>query len=101
MNDIHLITTITYIPTNRGGREGEILSDFRPQFYYDGEDWDAEYSYGEYQKVNPGDTVDVGIRFRDPSIHRDKLVPGKLFLIREGHKVIGYGVVREILSMDC
>ena len=36
---------ITFLRTEDGGKTRPVYSGYRPQFYYDGEDWDAEHTY--------------------------------------------------------
>jgi translation elongation factor EF-Tu-like GTPase len=37
--------TVYFLKTAEGGRVGPAFSDYRPQFYYDGHDWDARQLY--------------------------------------------------------
>lgn len=48
---------ITFLPTEAGGRKGPAFSGYRPQFYYDGHDWDAHQIYPDVEQASPGDTV--------------------------------------------
>ena len=91
---------VTFIPTDAGGREGPAFSGYRPQFFYDGHDWDAIQFYPEVEQANPGDTVKAYFSFLSPQMHVGKLVPGKLFLLREGRKVVAYGRVISILDLE-
>jgi Elongation factor Tu C-terminal domain len=84
---------VTFLPTQAGGRHTPALSGYRPQFYYDGLDWDALQFYPDVGQVNPGDTVRVHLTFLRPEAHAGKIKPGTLFLIREGQRTVGYGQV--------
>ncbi len=91
---------VTFLPTEHGGRKGYALSGYRSQFYYDGHDWDAAQHYPDVERVEPGQTVRVLLQFISPDAHVGKLKPGSAFLIREGHKIVGYGAVARILSLE-
>jgi translation elongation factor EF-Tu-like GTPase len=91
---------VTFIPTSAGGRKGPAFSGYRPQFFYDGHDWDAVQFYPEVEQANPGDTVTVYFSFLSPQMHVGKVVPGKVFLIREGSKVVAYGRVTKVLDLE-
>jgi translation elongation factor EF-Tu-like GTPase len=97
-NDVE--AEVTFLATEVGGRHGPAFSGYRPQFFYDGQDWDAIQFYPDVNQANPGDTVKVHFAFLSPEEHIGKLVPGKMFLIREGHRVVGYGTVTRILELE-
>ena len=60
------------------------FSGYRPQFYYEDEDWDAEHTYLGVEQVNPGDTVTARLTFTRPDLHLGRIHVGTEFLIREG-----------------
>ncbi|SPE22020.1 conserved hypothetical protein [Candidatus Sulfotelmatomonas gaucii] len=91
---------VTFLPTDAGGRRGPAFSGYRPQFFYDGRDWDALQFYPDVEQVKPGDTVRVHFAFLSPQYHAGKVVPGKIFLVREGQRVVGYGCVTKILDLE-
>ena len=91
---------IIFLPTEAGGRKGPAFSGYRPQFYYDGQDWDAVQVYPDVECANPGDTVRAYLAFLRPQVHLGKVGPGKMFLIREGFRVIGYGKVTKIVDLE-
>jgi len=91
---------VTFLPTHASGRQGPAFSGYRPQFFYDGHDWDAIQTYPDVEQVNPGDTVRVHFTFLSPELHTGKVVPGKRFLLREGQRVVGYGQVTCILRLE-
>lgn len=91
---------ITYLPTEHGGRNAPLHSGYRGQFYYDGQDWDAPQEFPDVTEVRPGQTVRTYLWMASPKEHLGKLFPGKVFLIREGNKTVGYGVVRALLDLE-
>lgn len=91
---------IYFLATEEGGRKGPAYTDYRPQFYYDGHDWDAPHEYPDVEQVNPGDTVRAYLAFLSPQEHVGKLHIGKEFLIREGAKTVGRGKITKILELE-
>ncbi len=63
-------------------------------------DGDAVQFYPDVEQVNPGDTVRGFFTLLLPHKHVGKLVPGKMFLIREGQRVVAYGRVINILELE-
>jgi elongation factor Tu-like protein len=98
-NSFDIEAELTFIPTDEGGRSMPAKSGYRPQFFYDGHDWDAIYDYGDVEEVAPGETVLARLRFLSPQCHVGKLFPGKEFLLREGQRVVGHGTVTRILNL--
>ena len=91
---------VTFIPTEHGGRKGPAFSDYRPQFYYAGHDWDAPQQYPDVEQVNPGDTVRAYLSFLSPEEHVGRVKPGMAFLIREGQKIVRYGSVTKLIDLE-
>lgn len=90
---------VTFLTAADGGRSTPAQSGYRPQFHYDGYDWDARQIYPDVEKVEPGMTVRVLFSFTRPQQHDGKLHVGKPFLIREGRRIVGYGAVTKILEL--
>ncbi len=90
---------IYFLTTEEGGRKSYALNGYRPQFFYYGKDWDAPHEYPDVEKVNPGDTVRAFLGFLSPQEHVNKIHVGMEFLIREGSKTVGRGVVIKILAL--
>jgi hypothetical protein len=76
------------------------MTGYRPQFSYDGRDWDAIQMYPDRECVYPGETVIAYIAFLSPEDHKGKLFPGKEFQVREGSRVVATGCVTKILELD-
>jgi elongation factor Tu len=91
---------ITFLATEEGGRKSPAFSGYRPQFYYDGHDWDAMHSYIGVNEVYPGQTVKAHLCFISPECHIGKLYIGKEFLVREGQRIVGRGTVTQILDLE-
>jgi translation elongation factor EF-Tu-like GTPase len=90
---------VTFLATAEGGRKSPVQNDYRPQFYYDGHDWDAVHEYPDVDAVNPGDTARVLLRFLSPQEHLGRVVPGLEFLIREGARTVARGRITKILAL--
>ena len=91
---------IYFLTTEEGGRSVPAYSNYRPQFYYNDHDWDAPHIYPDVERVNPGDTVRAYLGFLSPKEHWGKLYVGMKFLIREGSRTVGRGVITKILELE-
>jgi translation elongation factor EF-Tu-like GTPase len=91
---------LTFLRTEDGGKQHSVTSDYRPQFHYDGRDWDARHFYPDVERVNPGDTVRVILSFLSPAQHIGKLAVGSPFVIREGQKIVGYGAITKLIELE-
>ena len=90
---------ICFISTEQGGRSNPVFSGYRPQFYYDENDWDAIQEYPDVETVLPGQTVRALLRFIRPDMHVGRLHPGMEFQVREGSRVVARGRVTKILHL--
>lgn len=95
-----LRATIYYLPEKEGGRKTWIGNGYRGQFFYDGKDWDACQNFINKDKCLPGENVDCYLITLSPQYHIGKFYLGKEFEIREGSKVVGRGIITEILRQD-
>src|SRR5437879_9750418 len=91
---------VTFVPTEQGGRKTPAFSGYRPQFYYDEHDWDADQEYPDVESVLPGQTVRALLRFASPDMHVGRIRPGMEFHIREGAQVVARGKVTKILHLE-
>jgi translation elongation factor EF-Tu-like GTPase len=92
--------TIRFLSTEEGGKTRPVFDDYRPQFYYDGRDWDAPQEYPDVSEVRPGDTVRAYLAFLSPQCHLGKIYEGMKFQVREGAKVVAEGEVTRILELE-
>jgi translation elongation factor EF-Tu-like GTPase len=91
---------ITFVRTADGGRKGPAFSGYRAQFYYDGNDWDADQEYPDVESVLPGQTVRALLRFGRPEAHIGLIHPNMQFQVREGARVVANGRVTKILNLE-
>jgi len=92
---------LTLLKTEDGGRSCPLVqsASYRPQFHYDGNDWDCVVEIAE-ETVAPGESVVAIISFLSPDQHYGKLDVGSPFLLREGVRVVGYGSVARLLNLE-
>lgn len=95
----HIVAELTLLAPDHGGRTTPVESGYVPQFYYDGQDWDARHEYPS-GLVQPGQTTIAELTFLRPSNHEGKLYPGQAFLIREGNRIVGYGRVIDVRELS-
>jgi translation elongation factor EF-Tu-like GTPase len=91
---------ITYLTPEEGGRSKPGFTGYRPQFRYDGHDWDAIHTYPDVELVMPGQTARAYLSFLSPQCHVGRLFPGKEFEIREGARVVARGRVTKIMELE-
>lgn len=95
-----LRATIHYLTEEEGGRRSPIFSGYRGQFYYDGRDWDAAQEFIGTNTALLGEITDCYLQTLSPQYHQHKFYIGKEFEIREGAKIVGRGIITEILRED-
>ena len=91
---------IYFLTPEEGGRKIPAFDDYRPQFYYNGNDWDARHIYPDVKQVNPGETVRAYLGFLSPKEHLGKVFVGMEFLIREGSRTVGKGKITKIIELE-
>jgi translation elongation factor EF-Tu-like GTPase len=95
-----LLVEITFLPTEHGGRKSQIVSGYRPQFYYNGMDWMAGFDFlNDDKPINPGDTVRAYVTFGSPKDHYGRIKNNNHFLLREGQRVLAYGHVIKLIDL--
>lgn len=82
---------IAFVSIEQGGRKTPMCSGYRPQFCYDGLDWDADQEYPDVESVLHGQTVRALLRFFRPEAHVGRIYPGMEFQVREGSCVVAHG----------
>lgn len=91
---------IYFLTTEEGGRSTPAFTGYRPQFHYNEQDWDASHIYPDVEVVNPGETVRAYLGFLSPQEHFGKVSVGMEFLVREGARTVGKGVVTKIVELE-
>lgn len=91
---------VTFLSAENGGRSGPAVSGYRPQLHYDGRDWDAVQTFSGRDEAAPGETVRAYLSFLGPELHAGRIRPCMPFLVREGSRVVGYGVVLRVLAPE-
>ena len=92
---------VTFLRTDEGGYHGPVQSYyFRRPISYDGLYWDAVFEFALFDWAFPGQTVTTFLAFLSPQCHVGRLKVGKEFLVREGQRTIGRGVVTAILNLE-
>ena len=90
---------ITFLKTEEGGRSTPAFSGYCPQFYYDEMNFVAVHHYIDISEIHPGQTVTTHLWFGAPQWHFEKVFIGMKFEIREGAKIVGNGVITNILNL--
>ena len=96
----HIEAQIYYLTTDEGGRKTPVNSGYRGQFHYDGIDVDAPQEFPDGLQAKLGEEVRAYLAFLTPEISLPKMHVGKKFLVREGARTVGRGVVTQVFSED-
>jgi translation elongation factor EF-Tu-like GTPase len=87
------------VPARQGGRETPLATGARPQFYYLGQDWDCQMEITEAPAPTGRGRGRAYLAFLSPLEHLRRLEVGAPFLLREGHRVVAFGVVARIIDL--
>lgn len=99
MPKYHIEAEVHFLTPEEGGRQDPVRRGYRPQFYYQGQNWDAIHEYPGREEVKPGETVLALLSFLSPDQHRGRVRPGLTFQLREGEQVVGTGTVLRVLEL--
>jgi hypothetical protein len=93
--------SFTFLCAADGGRSLPLYADrnYRPQFHYNGTDWDVALIAPPGTVIQPGDTVIAHLAFLSPAQHWGKLAVGSPFLLREGPRIVAYGSITALLDL--
>ena len=96
-NDVEV--SITFLGADEGGRtmSPTRMTSYRPQFHYEGEDWDCAIELPA--PITLGKSAKVFVSFQSPEKHHGKLQIGTPFLLREGAKIVAYGAISQIVNL--
>jgi len=91
---------ITFLRTAAGGRSRPVCSGYRPTHDFGlGEILnDAHHEYTGADTVQPGDSVQAELWLLVPEYQLGRLYPGFEFTVQEGSRVVGHGVVVEVVN---
>jgi hypothetical protein len=90
---------VQYLTREAGGRQTPVRSGYRPQFHYEGRDWDAAHEYPDVTEVRPGERARAFLALLSPEEHDGRLVPGTQFEFREGARIVAIGTVTRVLDL--
>ena len=90
---------LTLLPTENGGRTRPVYDSYRPAFSFGSKNHiSGEISFPDDDAVEPGSTAIAKIKLL-PSKHiRQNLKSGDSFTILEGNKLVGTGVIQNVLE---
>ena len=87
--------SVYVLKTEEGGRHTPFFTNLRPQFYFRTSDVTGVIELPEgVEMVNPGDNVEFDVELTT-SVALEK---GTRFDVREGGRIIGKGIVTDIIS---
>jgi elongation factor Tu len=89
------LAVIAFVPTEAGGRKTPVSTDYRPQFYFQGEDFDCKVAIAAGEWISPGEsaTVEIILWTFASDATAGQLHCGTVFELHEGAKVVAGGVI--------
>lgn len=98
MSALREITATAYLlKPEEGGRDSGIVAGYRPNFMLGASQSDgAIYPTGK-ERMEPGDECEIRVRLLHAEAFGDQLRPGALLRFREGNRVVGFGVIRQVV----
>src|ERR1700722_20585329 len=92
---------LTFFSAKNGGRKAPVYDHYRPSFSFGKTThFSGEVSFSDSEEVQPGDTVMSVVKLLPSRYIPKNLKSGDPFTILEGGKIIGTGVIKEILHQD-
>jgi elongation factor Tu len=90
---------LSLLPTENGGRKRPVYDHYRPSFSFStANQFSGEISITDTKELKPGGTANVEVKLL-PSRHiPQKLKRGDSFTILEGDRVVGTGVIQNIMD---
>ncbi len=100
LEKIDFLAHLKYLDTSEGGRKTPAFSKYRPQIKFDFDDMQTsgEQTFIDKTVVNPGEEVEASIRIIAVDHFKNRLQEGMAFEFREGSRIIGTGVIVQILN---
>jgi len=94
------IAELKYFSSEDGGRKTPAFSGYRPQIKFEFTEMQTsgEQTFLNKEIVYPGDTVKASIKILSIDYFSHKLSEGLTFEFREGSRIIGTGVIIEIIN---
>lgn len=100
LEKIDFLAHLKYLDTSEGGRKTPAFSKYRPQikFNFDDMQTSGEQTFIDKTVVNPGEEVEASIRIIAVDHFKNRLQEGMAFEFREGSRIIGTGVIVQLLN---
>ena len=100
LNTVDFVAELKYRTTEQGGRKTSAHSGYRPQVKFDFTEMQTsgQQTFLDKEFVSPGDTVNAKIRILSVDYFANKLTEGMQFEFREGDKIIGAGLIKQIIN---
>jgi elongation factor Tu len=94
--------TLSLFPSELGGRKKPIFDNYKPSFSFNSSNHvSGEISFNRPQGLHPGESLNASVQLLPSKTIRQNLKCGDTFSIHEGTKVIGTGVIKQIIEECC
>jgi hypothetical protein len=100
LQNVDFVADLKYLTAQAGGRNTPAFSGYRPQvkFGFTEMQTSGQQTFLNKETVYPGDTVEAAIRILSVEHFANSLTEGMAFEFREGSRIIGRGIITNILN---
>ena len=100
LNTVDFVAELEYRTSEKGGRKTPAHSGYRPQVKFDFTEMQTsgQQIFLDKEIAFPGDIVNAKIKIISVDYFANKLTEGMRFEFREGNRIIGTGIIRQILN---
>ena len=100
LNTVDFVAELEYRTSEQGGRKTPAHSGYRPQikFYFTEMQTSGQQIFLDKEIAFPGDIVNAKIKIISVDYFANKLTEGMRFEFREGNRIIGTGIIRQIIN---
>lgn len=98
---IRIRARIELLPSSDGGRTAPVRGSYRPNHNFGGPE-DREMTVGfldfaDGQSLSPGETTEIEMTLWPRPGLTENVLPGRTWRIQEGGRLVGFGIVLEVL----
>lgn len=93
----NLVAKISLLPTELGGRKKAVFTGYRPAFAFNSlNHYTGEIHLLDIEELRPGRSAKARIKLLPARTIRKSLKPNDAFIILEGSKTIGSGIIEKV-----
>lgn len=96
-----LVAKISLLPTEMGGRKKPVFTGYKPSFSFNSlQHYSGEIRLVRKRSLKPGDSAIAVIKLLPARTIRKTLKPNDAFIITEGNKTVGSGIIEKVKIIE-